>query len=144
MWQHIKQYKTIKVYVNKYNMEKHYDNSKGSLYKFAEDQNLNAWEFDIVKRIVRSRKKGNFKEDLEKTKFLIDLYLEEYEEEIKPVLTNKVLKFFEYYYLINGDYTRVGDEYYDIDKEDWVVVLLADAGQVFNSETYYKTRRKVV
>ena len=64
-------------------MEKHYDNSKGSLYKFAEDQKLNAWEFDIVKRIVRSRKKGNFKQDLEKTKFLIDLYLEEYEEEIK-------------------------------------------------------------
>ena len=58
----------------------HYDNSKGSLYKFAHDHNLNAWEFDIIKRIARSRKKGNFKEDLEKTKHVIDLYLEEYDK----------------------------------------------------------------
>jgi hypothetical protein len=58
----------------------HYDNSKGSLYQFAEQQNLNSYEFDIVKRIIRCRKKGNFKEDLEKTKFLIDLYLNENKE----------------------------------------------------------------
>jgi hypothetical protein len=57
---------------------KYYDNSKGSLYQFAEQQNLNAYEFDIVKRIVRCRKKGLFVEDLEKTKDLIDLYLLEY------------------------------------------------------------------
>jgi len=56
----------------------HYDNSKGSIYKFAEDQKLNPYEFDIIKRIVRCRKKGNFKEDLEKTKFLIELYLKEF------------------------------------------------------------------
>lgn len=56
----------------------HYDNSNGSIYKFCEDQKLNAWEFDIIKRVVRSRKKGLFKEDLEKTKVLIDLYLKEY------------------------------------------------------------------
>ena len=59
---------------------KHYDNSNGSLYRFADNQGLNTWEFDIVKRIVRCRKKGNFKEDLEKTKFLIDLYLKEWTE----------------------------------------------------------------
>ena len=59
---------------------KHYDNSNGSLYLFADKQGLNTWEFDIVKRIVRCRKKGNFKEDLEKTKFLIDLYLKEWKE----------------------------------------------------------------
>ena len=58
---------------------KHYDNSKGSIYQFCENQNLNSYEFDIIKRVVRSRKKGNFKEDLEKTKHLIDLYLKEYE-----------------------------------------------------------------
>jgi len=58
----------------------HYDNSKGSLYQFAEQQNLNSYEFDIIKRIIRCRKKGNFKEDLEKTKFLIDLYLKENKE----------------------------------------------------------------
>lgn len=57
----------------------YYNNEKGSLYKFAEDHNLNAWEFDILKRIIRCRKKGLFKEDLEKTKFLIDLYLKEYD-----------------------------------------------------------------
>jgi hypothetical protein len=55
----------------------HYDNSKGSLYKFAVDHELNAYEFDIIKRIVRCRKKGQFKEDLEKTKLVIDLYLKE-------------------------------------------------------------------
>ena len=58
---------------------KHYDNSKGSLYKFAEHQGLNAYEFDIIKRVMRCRKKGNFVEDLEKTKFLIDLYIKEHE-----------------------------------------------------------------
>jgi hypothetical protein len=55
----------------------YYDNSKGSLYQFCEQQGLNSYEFDIIKRVMRCRKKGNFKEDLEKTKFLIDLYLKE-------------------------------------------------------------------
>lgn len=59
---------------------KHYNNENGSIYKFCNDQELNPWEFDIIKRIVRSRKKGNFKEDLEKTKIAIDLYLKEYGE----------------------------------------------------------------
>jgi hypothetical protein len=58
----------------------HYDNSKGSLYLFAEQHRLNAWEFDIIKRIVRCRKKGQFISDLEKTKIVIDLYLKEYNE----------------------------------------------------------------
>lgn len=60
--------------------DKHYDNSNGSLYLFAENQGLNAWEFDIIKRIIRCRKKGQFKEDLEKTKRVINLYLDEYVE----------------------------------------------------------------
>lgn len=55
----------------------HYNNDNGSLYKFAVDHDLNAYEFDIVKRIVRCRKKGQLKEDLEKTKRVIDLYLKE-------------------------------------------------------------------
>jgi len=63
------------------NEPEYYNNEKGSLYKFAEDHDLNAWEFDILKRIIRCRKKGLFKEDLEKTKFLIDLYLKEYNED---------------------------------------------------------------
>jgi hypothetical protein len=58
----------------------YYNNEKGSLYKFAEDHELNSYEFDLVKRLVRCRKKGNFVQDLEKTKFLIDLYLKEWNE----------------------------------------------------------------
>jgi hypothetical protein len=60
------------------NEQKHYDNASGSLYKFCEDKELNSYEFDIIKRVMRCRKKGNFIEDLEKTKFLIDLYIEEH------------------------------------------------------------------
>lgn len=59
--------------------DSHYDNKNGSLYKFAEDHGLNSWEFDIIKRVTRCRKKGQFKEDLEKTKRVIDLYLSEHE-----------------------------------------------------------------
>lgn len=56
----------------------HYNNEKGSLYKFAQDHNLNAWEFDAIKRIVRSRKKGNFLEDIDKTIFVLELYKKEF------------------------------------------------------------------
>ena len=65
---------------------KHYDNTNGSLYKFAENHKLNAWEFDIIKRIVRSRKKGNFIEDLNKTIEVIKLYKDEYKQE-EPIRT---------------------------------------------------------
>jgi hypothetical protein len=65
---------TINEIVNK---PEHYDNSNGSIYKFCEQQKLNSYEFDLIKRIVRCRKKGQFIEDLEKTKVLIDLYLKE-------------------------------------------------------------------
>lgn len=60
-------------------IDTHYDNSNGSLYLFAQQQGLNAWEFDCIKRLVRCRKKGQFKEDLEKTIRVIELYLKEYE-----------------------------------------------------------------
>lgn len=73
-------YSPEKLEFPKLNTPKHYDNSKGSLYKWCEEKELNAWEFDIIKRIMRCRKKGQFKEDLEKTKVLIDLYLKEYEK----------------------------------------------------------------
>lgn len=56
----------------------HYDNKNGSLYLFAANHNLNAWEFDIIKRVVRCRKKGRFEEDLEKTQRVIELYLKEF------------------------------------------------------------------
>ena len=56
----------------------YYNNENGSIYKFCNDQSLNAWESDIVKRVVRCRNKGEWRSDLEKTKVLIDLYLKEY------------------------------------------------------------------
>ena len=59
------------------NTQKHYI-GKDSLYKFATDWELNAYEFDILKRIVRCRHKGNFDEDLNKTKDVIDIYLNEF------------------------------------------------------------------
>jgi hypothetical protein len=58
----------------------YYNNDNGSLYLFADQHGLNAWEGDIIKRVVRCRKKGNFVQDLEKTKFLIDLYLREWKQ----------------------------------------------------------------
>ena len=57
--------------------DKHYNNDNGSLYKFALDHGLNAYEFDIIKRVVRCRKKGQWQQDLEKTKTVIDLYIKE-------------------------------------------------------------------
>ena len=65
------------------NTPAHYDNTKGSLYKFCEDQKLNSYEFDLIKRIMRCRKKGQFEADLQSTKVLIDLYLQEYETDKK-------------------------------------------------------------
>lgn len=65
----------------------YYNNDKGSLYLFAEQHNLNAWEFEIIKRVVRCRKKGEWLSDLEKTKVVIDLYIKEqgylYEGEVE-------------------------------------------------------------
>jgi hypothetical protein len=62
--------------MNTINTQKHYQGPY-SLYKFAEDFKLNAYEFDIIKRIVRCRHKGTFEQDLSKTKDLIDIYLKE-------------------------------------------------------------------
>ena len=57
--------------------DSHYNNENGSLYLFANQHELNAYEFEIIKRIVRCRKKGEFISDLEKTKRVIDIYFEE-------------------------------------------------------------------
>ena len=56
----------------------HYNNENGSLYLFAQQHELNAYEFDIIKRVVRCRKKGYFHEDLAKSIRVIELYLKEY------------------------------------------------------------------
>lgn len=56
---------------------KHYDNSKGTLYKVASERNWNPYLFDIVKRLERAEKKGEFKTDLEKSILVINLWLDE-------------------------------------------------------------------
>jgi hypothetical protein len=56
---------------------KHYDNSKGTLYKVASERNWNPYLFDIVKRLERAEKKGEFKADLEKSILVINLWLKE-------------------------------------------------------------------
>lgn len=60
------------------NPHSHYNNDNGSLYRVAEQLGLNAYEFDILKRIARCRKKGQFEQDLQKIKDTVDLYLKEH------------------------------------------------------------------
>ena len=67
----------------------HYNNTNGSLYLFAEQHKLNAWEFEVIKRIVRCRKKGEFLSDIDKTIKVLELYREEqgdkYKGQIEPL-----------------------------------------------------------
>lgn len=62
---------------------KHYDNSKGSIYQFCENQKLNSYEFEVIKRIVRCRKKGEFLSDIKKTIQVLEIYLQEQGEKFK-------------------------------------------------------------
>ena len=62
---------------NQHSPQPHYDNSKGSLYKIAKDRKWNAYQFDIVKRIDRAEKKGQFDSDLNKTIDVIKIWLDE-------------------------------------------------------------------
>ena len=64
-------------YKDELNTPKHYDNTNGSLYKVATERGWNSYLFDIVKRLERAEKKGEFDKDLEKTINLIKLYRNE-------------------------------------------------------------------
>jgi len=59
------------------NTPKHYDNSKGTLYKVAEERGWGPYLFDIVKRLEHAEKKGEFRSDLEKSINVIKLWLNE-------------------------------------------------------------------
>lgn len=77
---HLFSEETFKKYFKlKYEFEapKHYDNTKGTLYKVAEERGWNSYLFDIVKRLERANKKGEFESDLNKSKLVIDLWLQE-------------------------------------------------------------------
>ena len=67
----------VNINIEGVNTPKHYDNSKGSLYQFCENQQLNSYEFEIIKRVVRCRKKGEFISDIEKTIKVLQIYLQE-------------------------------------------------------------------
>ena len=62
------------------NTPKHYNNDNGTLYKVATERGWNSYLFDIIKRLERAEKKGEFKTDLEKSKVVIDLWLKESEQ----------------------------------------------------------------
>jgi hypothetical protein len=70
--------------VENYNTQRHYIGST-TIYKVAEDFQLNSYEFDIIKRILRCRHKGNWLQDLEKTKDTIDLYIKEQSYKFKVI-----------------------------------------------------------
>ena len=78
LYTELKYNKHVRMYANDFKLTPaHYDNTNGSLYKFCEEQKLNSYEFDLIKRIMRCRKKGQFEADLKSTKVLIDLYIQE-------------------------------------------------------------------
>jgi len=111
------------------NKPEYYTNKNGSLYQFCQNQGLNSYEFDILKRIIRCRKKGKFKEDLEKTKFLIDLYLEEEKD-------NYSFPFSE------------GEDYYTIEKGSVVWSCWDEESEVIHTinptKKYYKSKQDAI
>jgi hypothetical protein len=63
------------------NTPNHYDNSKGTLYKVAQERGWNPYLFDIVKRLERAEKKGEFESDLDKSIAVIQLWKNEQAKE---------------------------------------------------------------
>lgn len=68
---------------------KYYDNSKGTIYKIAQERNWNAYVFEAVKRLDRAEKKGEFISDIDKTIKVLQLYkLEQghkFQNQIEPL-----------------------------------------------------------
>jgi hypothetical protein len=61
---------------------KYYDNKKGSLYKVASERGWNPYLFDVVKRLERGGKKDPLRQEIEKTKLVLDLWLKEQENNL--------------------------------------------------------------
>jgi hypothetical protein len=55
----------------------HYDNSKGTIYKVANERGWNPYITDAIKRLERAEKKGEFISDIKKSIVVLELYLEE-------------------------------------------------------------------
>ena len=63
--------------IEELNTPKHYNNEKGTLYKVAQERGWNPYLFDIVKRLERAEKKGEFDTDLDKSINVIKLWKQE-------------------------------------------------------------------
>lgn len=63
--------------ISKLETPEHYDNSKGTLYKIANERGWNSYLFEIVKRVERAEKKGEFISDIKKSIIVLELYLQE-------------------------------------------------------------------
>lgn len=62
----------------------YYDNTKGSLYKVAEQRNWNAYLFDIVKRLERGGKKDPLIQEIDKSIAVLQLWKSESEKTNTP------------------------------------------------------------
>lgn len=52
----------------------YYHDKKGSLYKIAKERDWNAYQFDVIKRIDRCERKGEFESDIDKTIEVLKMY----------------------------------------------------------------------
>jgi hypothetical protein len=72
-----------------FEVPKHYDNTNGSLYKVANERGWNSYLFEVVKRIERAEKKGEFISDIKKSIHVLELYLQEqgvkFKNQIEPL-----------------------------------------------------------
>jgi len=69
----------------------YYDNSKGSLYKVAQDRGWSPYLFDLVKRLDRGGKKDSLSQEIDKSIALLQLWKKEHEaEQTKIETTSKV------------------------------------------------------
>ena len=55
----------------------YYDNTNGTIYKVQKERGWNAYVFDIVKRLERAEKKGEFLSDIDKCIKTLELYRDE-------------------------------------------------------------------
>lgn len=73
---------------DKLDIPSHYNNDNGTLYKVALERGWNTYLFDIVKRLERSDKKGEFETDLKKSIVVIELWLKEQGHKFKDGWNN--------------------------------------------------------
>lgn len=71
------------------NTPSHYDNSKGTLYNVAKERGWNAYVMDVMRRLERAEKKGEFLSDIDKSIQVLELYKKEqghkFKDEFEPL-----------------------------------------------------------